>query len=43
MALRLEIVLRTPVAFLFPQLHDELKRQIRQTEETVSGERRVSF
>lgn len=33
-ALSLEIVLRTPVAFLFPALYEELKRSIRQREET---------
>lgn len=33
-ALSLEIILRTPVAFLFPELHDSLKRQIRETEQT---------
>ena len=42
-ALSLEIVLRTPVAFLFPQLYDNLKRQIRDTEETRAGEQRALF
>ena len=32
-ALRLEIILRTPVAFLFPNLHDGLKKEIRAEEE----------
>lgn len=31
-ALSLEIVLRTPVAFLFPAFYDERKRQIREEE-----------
>jgi transcriptional regulator with XRE-family HTH domain len=33
-ALGLEIILRTPVAFLFPAMYEELKRQIRQQEES---------
>jgi transcriptional regulator with XRE-family HTH domain len=40
-ALSLEIILRTPVAFLFPELHNGLKRRIRETEE--SGEQRPLF
>lgn len=32
-ALRLEIILRVPVAFLFPHLYDDIKQRIRQTEE----------
>ena len=36
-ALGLEIVYRVPVAFLFPAMYDELKRQIRQQEETLAG------
>ncbi len=32
-ALRLEIILRVPVAFLFPGLYDELKREIRDKED----------
>ena len=36
-ALSLEIVYRVPVAFLFPDMYDELKRQIRQQEETLAG------
>jgi len=36
-ALRLEIVYRVPVAFLFPNMYDELKRQIRQQEESLAG------
>ena len=34
-ALSLEIIYRTPVAFLFPAMYDELKRQIRDEEETL--------
>ena len=37
MALRLEIVYRVPVAFLFPAMYDALKRQIREHEETLAG------
>ena len=36
-ALSLEIIYRTPVAFLFPALYDELKRQVRQQEESLAG------
>ena len=36
-ALSLEIVYRTPVAFLFPAMYDELKRRIRQEEESLGG------
>jgi transcriptional regulator with XRE-family HTH domain len=36
-ALRLEIILRTPVAFLFPKLYEELRRQIRAEEEKLAG------
>ena len=36
-ALSLEIVYRVPVAFLFPNMYDELKRQIRQQEESLAG------
>ena len=36
-ALSLEIIYRTPVAFLFPPMYDELKRYIRQQEETLGG------
>jgi transcriptional regulator with XRE-family HTH domain len=36
-ALSLEIIYRTPVAFLFPAMYDELKRQIRQQEESLGG------
>jgi transcriptional regulator with XRE-family HTH domain len=32
-ALSLEILYRTPVAFLFPGLHDDLKRVLREREE----------
>ena len=34
-ALSLEIIYRTPVAFLFPAMYDELKRQVRHEEETL--------
>ncbi len=37
LALRLEIILRTPVAFLFPDLHDDLKVKIRDEEERMAG------
>ncbi len=36
-ALSLEIILRVPVAFLFPRLHDDLRRRIRQQEEELAG------
>ena len=36
-ALRLEIILRTPVAFLFPDLHDSLKKEIRDREGSMAG------
>ena len=36
-ALGLEIIYRTPVAFLFPDMHDELKRQVRGKEQTMAG------
>jgi transcriptional regulator with XRE-family HTH domain len=36
-ALGLEIIYRTPVAFLFPAMYDELKRQIRHQEESLGG------
>ena len=36
-ALSLELVYRVPVAFLFPAMYDELKREIRQQEESLSG------
>jgi transcriptional regulator with XRE-family HTH domain len=39
-ALRLEIILRVPVAFLFPHLYDEIKQWIRQTEESLRGGQR---
>jgi len=35
-ALKLEIVLRTPVAFLFPNCYDDLKRAIRTEEAALS-------
>lgn len=36
-ALKLEIVLRTPVAFLFPNLYDNLRNEIRAREEKTAG------
>ena len=36
-ALGLEIIYRTPLAFLLPGRYDELKRQIRQREESLVG------
>ncbi len=36
-ALSLEIIYRTPVAFLFPGIHDELKLRIRAEEESSAG------
>jgi transcriptional regulator with XRE-family HTH domain len=39
-ALRLEIILRVPVAFLFPHLYEDSKQRIRQTEESLRGGQR---
>lgn len=36
-ALSLEIIYRVPVAFLFPAMYDELKREIREQEVSLSG------
>jgi transcriptional regulator with XRE-family HTH domain len=36
-ALNLELIYRVPVAFLFPVMYDELKRQIRKQEEVFAG------
>jgi DNA-binding XRE family transcriptional regulator len=36
-ALKLEIILRTPVAFLFPELYEALRTQIRAEEEKLAG------
>lgn len=36
-ALSLEIILRIPVAFLFPGIYDDIKRRIRQQEEGLAG------
>lgn len=36
-ALRLEIIYRIPVAFLFSALYSELKTQIRSQEEQLAG------
>ena len=39
-ALGLEIILRVPVAFLFPQLYDETRLRVRQAEEAaLQGQR----
>lgn len=35
-ALALEIILRVPVAFLFPGIHDDLKHRIRSMEERLT-------
>ncbi len=43
-ALGLEIIYRVPVAFLFPAMYDELKRQIREQEQTLAaGSQRSLF
>lgn len=42
-ALRLEIILRVPVAFLFPDLYEELKRRIRQQEDELAGGQTALF
>jgi transcriptional regulator with XRE-family HTH domain len=34
-ALKLEIVYRVPIAFLFPGMYEELRREIRQKEESL--------
>jgi transcriptional regulator with XRE-family HTH domain len=36
-ALALEIILRVPVAFLFPGMYDDLKHQIRKMEEDMAS------
>jgi transcriptional regulator with XRE-family HTH domain len=36
-ALRLEIILRTPVAFLFPELYENLRSQVRGEEQRLAG------
>jgi transcriptional regulator with XRE-family HTH domain len=36
-ALKLEIVLRTPVAFLFPSVYDLLRNEIRTEEDRLAG------
>ena len=44
MALSLEIIYRVPVAFLFPELYDELKQHVRKQEELAKAPaRRLSF
>lgn len=42
-ALSLEVVLRTPVAFLYPRLYEELKVGIRHAEELAAGGQRLLF
>jgi transcriptional regulator with XRE-family HTH domain len=42
-ALRLEIALRTPVAFLFPELYEELKKELREKEEHIRAGQQVLF
>lgn len=42
-ALGLEVVLRTPVAFLYPQLYKELKLGIRQAEELAAAGQGLLF
>lgn len=37
MALKLEIILRTPVAFLFPGIHDTLRNETRAEEDRLAG------
>jgi hypothetical protein len=39
-ALKLELITRTPVAFLFPNLYDHLKQRIRAMEEPADGRAR---
>ena len=39
-ALSLEIILRVPVAFLFPGIYTEIKLRIRHEEETSAGGQR---
>lgn len=39
-ALKLEIVYRTPVAFLFDNLYSDLKRKIRQREDRIQSEQK---
>jgi transcriptional regulator with XRE-family HTH domain len=36
-ALRLEIIYRVPVAFLFPAMYNEMKLQIRELESSLAG------
>jgi transcriptional regulator with XRE-family HTH domain len=36
-ALSLEIIYRVPVAFLFPVMYDERKREIRELEDMLAG------
>ena len=43
MALSLEVILRVPVAFLFPGLYDELKLRIRSAEEALRAGQQPLF
>lgn len=36
-ALKLEIILRTPVAFLFPEIYEKLRYEIRAREDALAG------
>ncbi len=36
-AFKLEIIYRTPVAFLFPAMYDDFKKKIRKQEESLAG------
>jgi transcriptional regulator with XRE-family HTH domain len=40
-ALTLEIILRTPVAFLFPSLYDEIRTRVRRQEEDIKSGQQV--
>jgi transcriptional regulator with XRE-family HTH domain len=40
-ALRLEIALRTPVAFLFPELYEKLRKEVRDKEEHIRAGQQV--
>jgi DNA-binding XRE family transcriptional regulator len=43
-ALGLEIILRTPVAFLFPDLHNEIRQRVRQAEEAeLAKQQTINF
>lgn len=42
-ALRLSAILRTPVEFLFGELYDDLRRQIREEEERLAQPRQATL